>query len=139
METELHETFSRIRSIRRAGRKGAFRIARRDQAARSGIPKALRCEPAQARAEAEGQALRLGPRGSVALDGFRLFLLHLAGKLGIREALAYDLANKVVKAVCVRHRQPVVIPERLFVQISKQVEWLYRSEEHTSELQSLRH
>src|ERR1039458_47367 len=79
METELHETFSRIRSIRRAGRKGAFRIARRDQAARSGIPKALRCESAQARAEAEGQALRLGPRGSVALDGFRLFLLHLAG------------------------------------------------------------
>ena len=125
----IHETFSRVRSVRRTGRQGAICITQGNQTARSGISKTGRCEPAKTRAKAEDQAIRLGPRGSVALDGFRLprFAFNLASKLSIGEALAHNLANEITESVCVGHRQPIVVSERLFVQVPEQVERFNRN------------
>jgi len=51
------------------------------------------------------------PRPNRFLDGFRSLrlVLRLAGKFGIGEAPAYDLANEVAEPVSIGHRQAVVV------------------------------
>ena len=51
---------------------------------------------------------------------------HLAGKLGIGEALAYHLTHGKAEAVRVLHGVAVVIPKSLFVYVPEQVERLNR-------------
>src|ERR1017187_4467328 len=118
-----HETFSRVRSIHKRRRAPDVYSKGGDLAARSRIQEAGRSESAKTRAKAEGQALRLGPR--LDFNRFRLFLLHLAGKLGIREALPGDLGNRQSEPLGIVHFLARVVPECLFVNISKQVIWLH--------------
>lgn len=114
------ETFSRIRSIHK--RRGASHghSKGRDIATRSGVQETSRLEPAKARAEAEGRALRF-PRGKRPLVDFRYFP-HLAGEFGIREALAGDLRYRQTKPLCVVHVLPGVISQCLFIDVAEQVE-----------------
>src|SRR5579863_6909851 len=116
-----NETFSGTRSIRRASGPRTVRLSRRDQETRGGLSKAGRREPPKARSQTQGQGL--GTRGRRPLEGLRvrLFLSHLAGEFGIREALAYDLSHQPAKAILVAHREPVVEPECLLIDVAEQV------------------
>src|ERR1017187_5773807 len=118
-----HETFSRVRSIHKRRRAPDVYSKGGDLAARSRIQEAGRSESAKTRAKAEGQALRLGPR--LDFNRFRLFLLHLAGKLGICEALSSDLRNRQSEPLGIIHFLACVVPECLFVDVPKQVIWLH--------------
>jgi len=116
-----HETFSRVQRVHK--RRGASYIytKSRDTQTRSRIQETGRPKPAQARAKAEGQALRF-PRGSrPALVGLR-FLSHLAGKFGIGQALASDLGDRQSEALRVVHILASVISECLFVYIAEEME-----------------
>ena len=115
------ETFSRVRSDHKGRRASHVHSKGGNLAARSRIQETGRSESAKARAEAESQTLRLGPRDGLFLNRFRLFLLHLAGKLGIGEALACDLGNRQSEPFGIVHFLPGVIAECLFVDIAKQV------------------
>src|ERR1017187_555624 len=118
----MYETFRRIRSVHR--RRGASHVYSKggDLAARSRIQETSRFKSAQTRAKAEGQALRLGPRELLFLNRFRLFLLHLAGKLGIGEALAGDLGNRQSKPLGIVHLLACVVAECLFIDVAEQME-----------------
>ena len=115
------ETFSRVRNVHK--RCGTYHVNSKggNFKARSGVQETGRSKPTKTRAEAEGQALRLGPRELLLLNRFRLFLLHLAGKIGIGEALACDLGNRQSEPLGIVHFLPGVVAERLFVDIAKQV------------------
>ena len=116
-----NETTNGARSIHE--RRGASDVYSKggNPAARSRIQEAGRFEPAQARAEAKGQALRF-PR-PCRLDGFRFFRL-LPGKLSISEALAGDLGNRQSEPLGIIHFLARVVAECLFVDIPEQVERL---------------
>src|ERR1017187_6592733 len=70
-----------------------------------------------------------GPRGSRALEGFRCArpLLRLAGQLGIREALAHDLANQKTEAVGIAQGQAIIESESLLIHVAEQVEGFDRN------------
>src|ERR1035437_3256756 len=116
------ETLSRVRSVQH--RRGAShgRSEGGDSTARSGIQKTSRFEPAQARAEKEGQAFRLprGKRPTALVD--RRYFSSLTGEFGIGEALAGNLRNRQTKPFRVVHVLPGVVAERLLIDVAEQVE-----------------
>jgi hypothetical protein len=116
-----NETFRRTRSVHK--RRGASYVYPKggDLATRSRVQETGRSGSAKTRAKAESQTLRLGSRELLFLNRFRLFLLHLAGKLGIRKALARDLGNCQSEPLGIVHILAGVIAERLFVDVAKQV------------------
>src|SRR5258708_4351309 len=123
-----NETFRRIQPLHGSSGPGAGRAALRHQATHRGTPQAVRSQSESSRPEtktkAEGrQALRfLGPRVGILVD--RRFLSHLAGDLGPSQTLADDLTNCQGKTVTVIHILPIVLPERLLIDITEQVKRL---------------
>lgn len=96
------------RALRCACSQDTFCTTRRNHAARSGLQAKVRTESESAWPEAKGQALDFGPRGSLALEGFRCFS-DLAGEFGISQSLSHDLANEVTESVRIIHGQTVII------------------------------
>jgi hypothetical protein len=47
-------------------------------------------------------------------------LLILSREFFVREALAHDLADQITEAVPITHRQAIVEPKRLFVNVTEQ-------------------
>lgn len=122
------ETFRRVQRVHGRCAKHHVSSESGDLAARSGIQKESRREPAQAWAETEGQtAFRfpLGKRPTNLVD--RRFFSHLAGKFGIGETLTCDLRNRKSEPLAVGQYVavvvlPVVVAESLFIKIPEQVE-----------------
>src|ERR1017187_465410 len=100
-----YEASHRIQSVHERRGASHVRAKGRNLAARSRIQEAGRSESAKARAKAEGQALRLGPRDALPLNLFWLLFgsLQFAGKLGISEALASDLGNRQSEPLGIIH------------------------------------
>src|ERR1700683_522521 len=126
LKMRKNETLSRVQRIH--GRRAQHHVCSQSGnfAARSGIQETGRCEPAQARAETEGQAaLRfpLGRRPTNLVD--RLFFFHLAGKFGIGETLTCNLRNRQSEAFRIGGVLPSVVAKSLFVKITEQVERLH--------------
>jgi hypothetical protein len=62
-------------------------------------------------------ALEPATRKALLLSGLLSFCL--ASKLFVCEPLAYNLPNETAKAISIAHRQAIVEPERLFVNITE--------------------
>jgi hypothetical protein len=122
-----NETFRRIRPIHGARRSRAGSAAQRHQRSGCGASETVRNESEQAWPEAQTkgrQSLRLGPRRKPrGLVGFRFFS-RLASEINPRQTLAHDLPHCQVEALTIVHILPIVIAERLLVQIPEQMERL---------------
>src|ERR1700736_6123829 len=101
---ELDETFSRVQRLHEPCGSCVDGVARRNQTTGSRVQKKGRCEPTKTRTEAKsGQAAFRFPRPCL-LEGYLLsfrFFLLLPDQLLVREALTYDLADKVAESVAV--------------------------------------
>src|SRR5580698_5292898 len=126
-----NETFRRIPQVHGSSRPLAYRLARRNAAPRSGVPKTGRCEPQQARPETGQQkaessyAFRFRPRCRRNLErDFRFFVL-LRRQFRIRQPLADDLLTQQTETVRIIHRivlrGAIVEPESLFIHIAEQM------------------
>jgi hypothetical protein len=120
-----------VQAFRRRNEVFALRAPLHDCTTRTRIQKEIAQESESARTQAQDQPFGLGPRfprhGLVDRFGPRL----LAGQFGVSQPLADDLAHREVEAISISQWLPVsvlpvVVAERLFVQIAKQVEGFNR-------------
>src|SRR5438128_2341310 len=120
------ETLSRVQPLHGARGSGAVRAPQRHQGTSRGASQAGRKESEQTRPEAETKgcyAFRFGPRRNRPLVD-RLFFFHLAGDFGPCQTLSENLPYGKIKAVTVIHLPPIVVAERLFVNVPEQMERL---------------
>jgi len=113
-----------VSALRRSGRRGTLRAAFHFEAPRDHLQQEESSQPQQARAE-DDQAFRF-PRPCRLEREFRpcFRLPGLADQVFVHQPLADDLRDRKVESIPVSHVSPIVIPERLLVDVPKQVKWL---------------
>src|ERR1035438_124935 len=105
---ELGETFSRVQRIHERSGTHYVGAEGRNTPARSRVQKTVRTEPAQARAKAEGQAVRFPRRCRGLVQHCVLF----TDEVFVGKSLSRDLRNRETEAVRVIHLISIVEAER---------------------------
>src|SRR5579871_395312 len=125
LNARLHRRAGSFRAVRFPGGCRAVRSAIHAEAAGNDLSKEESGQSPQARAEAEAYAFRRFPRPcrlERKVHCFRFRLAGLADQVLVHEPLAYDLRNRQIEPIPVVHVLPVVVAERLFVNVPEQME-----------------